>query len=108
MTYLEALTAATNYPVNQLKLQKILIDRGITDTDNYQGPTREFELATADLYVLLVTSVAVSEGDFSVEDTDKASLTTLAGNILTKYGIESPLKQPVEVKTKPVIRNRSN
>lgn len=100
MTNLEALIAATNYPVNPSKLQKILIDREITDTDNYQGLTRNFELATADLYVLLVTSVAVSEGDFSVSDTEKASLKTLAESTYAKYGLSSPLKSK--------IRNRSN
>lgn len=102
MTNLEALSAACNYPIDTLKLQKILIDNGLNDSDSYTGATRAFELATAALYTLILTSAKLSEGDFSVSATEKATLIELAGGIYVKYGIENPLKPQA------TIRNRSH
>lgn len=102
MTNLEALSAAVNYPVNKIKIQKILIDNGLTDGDEYTGNSKSFELATAALYVLLVTSANISEGDFQISATDKSNYMTLAAGIYNKYGIQNPLKP------RPAIRNRSN
>lgn len=102
MTNLEALSASCNYPVDTIKLQKILIDNGLNDSDTYTGKTQAFELATAALYVLIVSSANLSEGDFSVSATEKTALIDLAGGIFVKYGIENPLKPQA------TIRNRSN
>lgn len=102
MTNLEALSASCNYPIDTLKLQKILIDRGLSDSVDYVGLSEAFELAKADLYVLLVTSANISEGDFTVSANEKALLIDLASGIFVKYGIENPLKPQA------TIRNRSN
>lgn len=102
MTNLEALSASCNYPVDTIKLQKILIDNGLNDSDTYTGITKAFELATAALYVLIVSSANISEGDFSVSATEKAALIDLACGIFVKYGIENPLKPQA------TIRNLSN
>lgn len=102
MTNLEALSASVNYPVDKIKVQKILIDNGLNDSDTYVGTTKAFELATAALYVLLITSANISEGDFQISATDKGNYLTLANGIYSKYGINNPLV------SKPKIHNRSN
>jgi len=100
MTNLEALSAAVNYPVEEIKLNKVLIDRGLVYYETYPGINKAFELATADLYTLLVSSANIGEGGYSISMTDKSNMLKLASGILSKYGIGNPLK--------PSIRNRSN
>lgn len=101
MTNLQALGAAVNYPVDDLKLQKLLIDNGIVDTEDYIAPaSKQFELATAGLYVLLVTSANIAEGGYNISMTDKSNMMKLATGIFDKYGIANPLK--------PKIKDRSN
>lgn len=102
MTNLEALSAASNHPIEDIKLQKILLDNGINESSTYNGLTRSFELSTAAVYVLIVTSPNISEGDYSVSPSEKAALIGLAGGIFAKYNVEDPLK------SKSTIRNLSN
>jgi hypothetical protein len=102
MTNQEALSASVNYPVDKVKIQKILIDNGLNDSDNYAGTSKQFELATAAVYVLLVTSANISEGDFSISATDKSNYIKLAEGVYSKYGVDSPLSK------KSTIKNRSN
>ena len=102
MTNLEALSAACNYPIEEIKLQKILIDNGLYDAEAYQGKSKAFDMCTADLYILIVTSANLSEGDFTISATDKSNLIKLADGIYAKYNLPSPF---VKV---PQIRNRSN
>lgn len=102
MTNLEALSAASNHPFDDIKIRKILLDNGLNESGSYFGLTKDFELATAALYVLIVTSPNISEGDFSVSPSEKTALIGLASGIFSKYGVEDPLT------SKSVIRNRSN
>jgi hypothetical protein len=83
-----------------LKLQKILVDNGLNDSDTYTGMSKAFELACASLYTLIVTSANISEGSFSVSASDKKILIDLANGIYNKYQVISPLA--------PKIRNASN
>lgn len=99
MNNLEALSASVNYPVDEIKLQKALIDRSINPDGAYSGVTKAFELATADIYVLLVSSANISEGGFQISMTDKSNMMKIASGIFDKYGVENPLK--------PKIKNRS-
>lgn len=101
LTNLQALSASVNYPVEEIKLQKILVDNGLIDTDAYEGVTRSFELATAALYTLLVTSADISEGDYKISATEKANYMKLASSIYAKYGVADPTK------SSPKISNRS-
>lgn len=94
MTILEALSGSVNYPVDKIKLQKILIDQGFNDSDTYTkviGSSMEFDLAIAALYVLLVTSANISEGDFQIAATDKSNYIKLAAGIYSKWGVNNPL-----------------
>lgn len=101
MTNLEALGAAVNYPVDEKKLTKILIDNGMNGSDTYQGMTRGFELSTAALYILLVSSANISEGGYQISMADKSNMMQLADGIYSKYGLNNPLKANK-------VRNRSN
>lgn len=101
MTNLEALSASVNYPIEALKLQKILIDNGLNDSDVYSGTSKAFDLATAAVYTLIVSSANLSEGDYSVSATDKSNLIKLASAIYEKHGVINPLANNT-------IRNRSN
>lgn len=91
MTNLEALSASCNYPIDTIKIQKILIDNGLNDSDVYTGLSKAFELATASLYTLIVTSANLTEGDYSISTTDKTNLIQLASGIYSKYGVQNPL-----------------
>lgn len=103
MTILEALSGSVNYPVDENKLKKILVDRGLSDTETYTkevGLGMAFQLATADVYTLLVSSANIAEGGYSVSMTDKSNMIKLANGIYSKYGIDSPFQA--------VIVDRSN
>lgn len=104
MTNLEALSASVNYPIDEIKIQKILIDNKLDGSQEYTGPTQAFELATAALYVLLVTSANIAEGDLQISATDKSNYIYLANGIYNRYGMDSPLIS----KTNSFIQNRSD
>jgi len=101
MTNQEALAASVNYPVDKIKIQKILIDNGLNDSDIYAGLSKPFELATAAMYILLVTSANIAEGDFKISPVDSANYLNLANGIYSKYGVANPLEK------KSTIKNRS-
>jgi hypothetical protein len=101
LTNLQAISGSVNYPVQEVKLKKILIDRGIEESEFYTGMNQSFELATADVMVLLVSSANITEGGYQISLTDKTNLLDLANLTYTKYGEKT-------VATKPEIRNRSN
>jgi hypothetical protein len=102
MTNLEALRESVNYPLSDGKFTKALIDQGVDASATYAGLTQPFELALAAIYVLLVTSANISEGDYQIAATDKSNYMKLASGIYSKYGIENPLDGT------PTIVNRSN
>lgn len=102
LTNLKALAGSVNYPVDEVKLQKILTDQSINPDGVYYGLSKSFELATAALYTLLVTSANITEGGYQVSATDKGNFLKLAEGIYSKYGVDSPLK------AQPRLRNRSN
>lgn len=108
MTNIEALSAVVNYPVDEIKLNKILIDRGINEQDWYTGISRDFELATADVYLLLASSANISDSGYQVSMTDKSKMIDLATGIYLKYGLPDPMNPIPTVVKKPTIRNRSN
>lgn len=78
-----------------------MIDNGLSESGIYTGYSKDFDLATANLYLLLVTSANVSEGDYSVSATEKSSLLSLANGLFEKHGVTNPLGE------KKII-NRSN
>lgn len=101
MTNLEALTATVNYPIEEIKVKKILIDHSINENDSYLGSSKPFDLATAGLYQLIVTSANISEGDLTISLTDRKALLDMASKLYEKHGAVNPLANNT-------IRNRSN
>lgn len=87
MTNLEALQATVpNYPLGTNTFLKVLADRDVTSTATYGGKSRAFDLATADLYVILASSPNVSEGGYSVSIPERAELRKMADGIYQKWG----------------------
>lgn len=102
MTNLEALKAKVNYPLESTKFEVALLDQGLNAADLYTGTSRDFDLALAAIYVVLVTSANISEGDYQLAATDKSNYLKLAAGIFTKYGVDNPLEST------PTISNMSN
>jgi len=87
MTNLEALKAAVaGYPLSDNNITKVLTDRGITSTDTYAGKGEAFELAQADVYVLLATAGSISESGFTASMTQKDVLLKMANSIYATWG----------------------
>ena len=87
MTNLEALQATVaGYPIATNTFVKALTDRGITSTDTYAGGSQAFDLATADVYVVLVSGINITEGGYQIAITDKSNLLKLANGLYSKWG----------------------
>lgn len=101
MNNLEALKSAVSYPIDEMKLRKALIDQSIDENGTYSGLSQSFELATAAVYILILTAANVSEGDYQLSMTDKSNMFKLVGAIYSKYGLKNPLNTST-------IKNKSN
>ena len=87
MTILEAIkSTVAGYPLSDNAFIKALLDRGLSATAEYSGKSQSFELATADIYMVLVSSANVSEGGYSVSISEKANLMKMANAIYQKWG----------------------
>jgi len=86
MTNLEAIkSTVAGYPLPDNTFIKVLMDRGLSATVEYAGKSKNFELATADLYMVLVSATNITEGDFSISLTDKGNLAKMAETIYRKW-----------------------
>jgi len=94
--------AAIIYPIEDNTAIKALLDNGIASQDPYPGKSREFDLATADAIVSLVTAANISEGDMSISISGKDQLVKIASGIYNRYGLDDPFNP------KPVIRDASD
>jgi hypothetical protein len=90
MTNLEAIRAKLNYPLSDNAFIVALEDRGVTSDEVYASG-QAFDLAYADTITMLVTSPNITEGGFSINMTEKATLLSLADKIYTKYGVANPI-----------------
>lgn len=85
MTYLEAIKGKLNYPLSDNAFILALTDRGLTHTDTYVKG-QFFDLAHADTIIMLISSPNITEGGYSVSQSDKNILLDLANGIYVKYG----------------------
>lgn len=86
MTNLEAIkSTVAGYPLADGIFQKVLIDRGLTATAEYTSKSEQFDLATADVYMVLVTAANISEGGYQVSVTDKSNFLKMANAIYQKW-----------------------
>ena len=85
MTVLQALKISVGYPLDAAVLEKITIDRHLDPADEYTGPTREFMLARADVYMALVATPDVAMDGFSLSVADRNLLAALSESIYRRY-----------------------
>lgn len=95
MTNLEAIKASVNYPISDDQADLALTDREVTSGGTYAGITQAFELAKADILVLLCSSANVQEGGYSISMTDKSNMLSIARGIYERYGVEHNLSPKV-------------
>lgn len=96
MTNLEAIKASVNIPVPSAMAELALTDREVTSSATYAGKNEAFELAKADLLIMMATSANISEGGYSVSISNPQALIDIANRIYETYGVESPMKRTVK------------
>lgn len=84
MTNLEAIKARVRFPLEENSFILALTDRGLTSSATYSDK-QSLDLACADLMFTLVSAPNIGEGGFSVSQSDKKSLVSLANAIYTRY-----------------------
>lgn len=90
MTILEAIqSTVSGYPLLVNTFNRVLTDRGLSGSDTYLGSSRAFDLAKADIYMVLATAASVSEGGFSVSVSDRKLYLSMANSIYTQYGVSA-------------------
>lgn len=100
MTILEALQAKVTYPLPVTLFQSLLIDAGLNPEDIYTqevGCSKCFQLAWAYALLGLVSATNVTEGDYSISLSDRASLIRLINSIFNRWGVD-----PIEEKSATV------
>ena len=81
MTISQALLSVNTYPIPDLLIQRIGIERGLTVTDDYSlevSKSDSFRLAMADVYMYLYTSPDFSEQQVSFTQADRDNFYSLA------------------------------
>lgn len=90
MTISQALISLNSYPIPDLFIEKVGIERGLIITDDYTleiSTTKEFELATADCYLWLSKQPSIVEQEVGINQLGsiKESFLDLANAIYAKY-----------------------
>lgn len=102
MTVFEALKATVIHPIDEDKAQFVCIKRGIDPNETVTQEiinSDKFELATADIYLLLVSSPSIAEGQYQISMTDKTNMLNLAKAIYAKYGEDHGFTTSVSIGT---------
>jgi len=84
-----ALANISGYPIPDEVIEKTTIDRELVLTDNYTMTIRQsknFELATADLYMWLYTSPDFKEQEISFTQSERANFLLLANKLYLQHG----------------------
>jgi len=90
MTNLEAIRGKLNYPLSENSFKVALEDRGLYSEDIYVK-NEAFDLAYADLIVMLLTTPNITEGGFTVSLADRKTLLNIADKIYTTYDKANPI-----------------
>lgn len=94
MTNLESIKSLVlGYPVDENTYLRILTDRGIDPAGVYAGRNKAFELATADMFVALITAANVGEGGMAISMTDKSNFIKVASGLYEKHGEYNPIAE---------------
>jgi len=91
MTNLEAIRNDIIYPLEDGKLEKALLDRGVDPAEGYSLLTKKvIELVRADLYVKLITAPNLTEAGTTINVTEKTSIMKIASATYLKNGEADP------------------
>lgn len=91
MIILEAYTSLTSYPVQDATLSRLLLDRGLTGTDDYTaeiGNSAAFQLARADLFDWLAgsaNSMKEQDSQITISDAQRELYIQMSQRIYQKY-----------------------
>jgi hypothetical protein len=101
MTNLEAIKGKLSYPLSDNAFNLALLDRGLTGSATYSD-RKSLELAYADLLFTCVSAPNISEGGYSISQSDKKSLIQIANGIYSKWSTDtvkytSPMKPTATV-----------
>lgn len=103
MTNLERLEGRFLFPVKESALAGALLDRGLTDSDDYSvANIRAMDLALADMAMTAITSPTITEGDYQLNHSNKGELRKLADGIYSKWNESNPFD------SSPKVRNATN
>lgn len=94
--YIERLINSTFYPVSEDIARDILGGRGLSPEEDFaENMRREYELAKADLYLMLSMAPSISQANFSVSISDKQreEYKRLSNAIYSKYGEQATSKE---------------
>ena len=93
MTNLEAIKSQVPYPLKENSFKKVLLDRGLVDTEEYSPDNiKPFELATADALHIVITAPNISEGGYSISVSEKKELRQIASGLYDKHGASNPFR----------------
>lgn len=93
MTNLEAIKGIIGYPLPETGLTKVLEDRSLTTSGTYVK-CASFDLAYADALMIVVASPNINEGGFSVSQSEKDNLISIANGIYAQNGIANKMAKP--------------
>jgi hypothetical protein len=88
MTNLEAIKGKLSYPLSDNAFNLALLDRGLTGSATYSDK-KSLELAHADLLYVLVSTPNISEGGYSISQSDKKLLIQMANGIYSKWSTDA-------------------
>lgn len=96
MTNLEAIKAEVVHPLPDNSFKKVLLDRGLPDSDQYDpNNLRPFELAKADAILIVVASPNISEGGYTLTVSEKKELKAIASGLYQKHSVSDPSRAVV-------------
>lgn len=90
VTIKEILSTINAFPIPDNCIERVCTDRGLTSTSTYTatiGTSKEFQLATADIYFWLSSVPNISQGgqSYSLSDSDKSFCKQQAQRIYNLY-----------------------
>lgn len=96
MTIGEALKNKLGYPVSTGAIEVVCIDNGLSMEANYTGKSKEFDLALAELLLVVLNSPNVSEGGYSISLSERKNILTVRRGILAEYGLDDNAEPTIQ------------
>lgn len=98
MTVKEALISTVNFPLPENRIEKSLIDAGLSGQATYgQSDAQAVDMCMAGLLLTLITSPDVTEDDVSIKLPSREVLMKVRVSLIDKWA-------PVVVDSKPIVK----